>query len=235
MTIYEKMFKIQQTVKANKNQYNGFGKYNYRSAEGIIEDIKPILASTNTFIVLSDEMVEVGGRVYIKAMATLYDAESETTISSTGFAREAESKKGMDESQITGSTSSYARKYALSGLLLLDDNKDADTNEYYSMTHTETPKQTAPKQTAPKNEEPKVIKKFKCSDCGNLIKDHQGVSAEKIAEATRKKYGVMICMECSAKRRAEAEQQTVPQPVPSEPQVAEPVEEDGGELPFDLA
>lgn len=102
-------------------------------------------------------------------------------------------------------------------------------------SYTPTPKQTTPKQTAPKTEEPKVIKKFKCSDCGNLIKDHQGVSAEKIAEATRKKYGVMICMDCSAKRRAEAEQQTAPQPVPSEPQVTEPVEEDGGELPFDLA
>lgn len=228
MNIYEKMLTIQQTVKATKDKKNNFGGFNYRSAEGIIEEIKPVLKATKTFIILNDDMVEVGGRVYIKATASLHDSESDAVISSTGFAREAETKKGMDESQITGSTSSYARKYALSGLLLLDDNKDADTNEYYNMTHYEEPVST-PKQTAKTTTNTKPVEPLICADCKGIITDHQGVSASKIAEATKKKYGVSICMECSAKRRAKAEE-----PPKSEPQPEPIIDEDGVELPFNL-
>lgn len=116
---------IQQKLNAPKNQYNSFGKYNYRNCEDILMALKPLLGEC--IVVVNDEMVEVGGRVYVKATATIkLGSDSE---SATAFAREALTKKGMDDSQITGSTSSYARKYALNGLLLIDDNKDADSQK----------------------------------------------------------------------------------------------------------
>lgn len=116
---------IQQKLKAPKNQRNSFGGYNYRSCEDILEALKPVLAEFNAAVLLSDEIVQMGTRWYIKATATL-KTENES-ISVTAFAREAENRKGMDESQITGSASSYARKYALNGLFGIDDTKDADT------------------------------------------------------------------------------------------------------------
>lgn len=116
---------IQQKLKAPKSQRNNFGGYNYRSCEDIVEALKPILAEYQAAIILSDDIVEIGGRVYVKATATL-KADKEI-ISVTAFAREPEAKKGMDESQITGAASSYARKYALNGLFGIDDTKDADT------------------------------------------------------------------------------------------------------------
>ena len=130
MSLSEKLSRIQTTLKAPKNLYNKFGKYKYRNAEGICEAVKPYLEQNKCYMVLKDDMLELGGRFYIRATATLYDTESDDCIKATAFAREAESKKGMDESQITGAASSYARKYALNGLFLLDDTKDADSNEY---------------------------------------------------------------------------------------------------------
>lgn len=115
---------IQKNLKAPKNQFNKFGGYSYRSCEDILEALKPLTAELGATVTISDEMVEVGGRVYVKATATLRCGEE--SISTTAYAREAETKKGMDESQITGATSSYARKYALNGLFAIDDNKDAD-------------------------------------------------------------------------------------------------------------
>ena len=127
----EKLRKIQQELKAPKGQYNSFGKYKYRSCEDIIEAVKPICHKYQTLITLSDEMVLLGDRYYIKATATLYDTETKETIAQTvAYAREEAEKKGMDGSQITGAASSYARKYALNGLLQIDDTNDADTNEY---------------------------------------------------------------------------------------------------------
>jgi len=126
LSIYEILGKIQQSVKAPKGQYNSFGKYSYRSAEDIMEAVKPALKEFKAFITCSDEIVEVGGRNYVKATATL-STDREGRISASAYAREPETKKGMDEMQITGAASSYARKYALAGLLLLDDNKDADS------------------------------------------------------------------------------------------------------------
>jgi len=114
--------KIQRELKAPKSNFNSFGKYSYRSCEDILEAVKPLLGGAA--LTLSDEMVEVGGRVYVKATATLIAGE---TISVTAFAREPDSRKGMDLSQITGTASSYARKYALNGLFCIDDTKDADT------------------------------------------------------------------------------------------------------------
>lgn len=124
--------KIQQELKAPKGQYNSFGKYKYRSCEDIIEAVKPLLAKNGCRLTLSDEIVEIGGRVYVKATAKIVCGDESETV--TAYAREPEQKKGMDESQITGTASSYARKYALNGLLLIDDTKDADTDEYQQQT-----------------------------------------------------------------------------------------------------
>lgn len=127
-----KLVNIQAELKAPKNQVNSFGKYKYRSAEDIIEAVKPILFKYQTALLISDEVVQVADRVYVKATAMLIDeTNEELPIKVYGWAREEEVKKGMDASQITGSASSYARKIALNGLFAIDDNKDADsTNEH---------------------------------------------------------------------------------------------------------
>ena len=129
MTVYEKLAIVQQELIAPKNQYNSFGKYNYRSCEDILEGLKPCLKKVRAAVTVSDDVVQIGERYYIKATATLHDAESNVTISNTAYAREDEGKKGMDVSQVTGATSSYARKYALNGLFCIDDVKDADTRD----------------------------------------------------------------------------------------------------------
>lgn len=136
---------IQKKLKAPKSNYNSFGKYNYRSCEDILEAVKPLLGD-NT-LTLSDEVVQIGDRIYVKATAVFRDGATETRVSA--FAREAESKKGMDESQVTGTASSYARKYALNGLFLIDDTKDADTDEFVKATEktkAKTLKQTEPEE-----------------------------------------------------------------------------------------
>lgn len=130
MNIYEKLSEIQHELKAPKGQYNSFGKYKYRSCEDILEAVKPICYKNKATLVLSDEVCCQDGRFYIEAKATLYDQESEGKVENTAYARESQEKKGMDESQITGTASSYARKYALNGLFNIDDTKDADTDEY---------------------------------------------------------------------------------------------------------
>lgn len=122
----DKLMRIQTKIKAPKNLYNAFGKYKYRNAESICEAVKPFLREENCVLVLSDEVAEIGGRIYIRATASLMDCESDRQISVSAMARESAEKKGMDDSQITGTASSYARKYALNGLFLLDDAKDAD-------------------------------------------------------------------------------------------------------------
>lgn len=130
MNITEKLLNVQQGLKAPKSQYNVFGKYNYRNAEDILEAVKPLLAKEKLVLILKDELVNIGDRYYIKATASLIDVEKEfttPTIEVTAYAREEESKKGMDGSQVTGASSSYARKYALNGLFCIDDTKDSDT------------------------------------------------------------------------------------------------------------
>ena len=124
--IFEKLSNIQQELKAPKNQFNKFGGYNYRSAEDILEAVKPICARYGTVCFLSDKVVNIGERYYVEATATLRNIEDILSIEVTAYAREDEDKKGMDGSQITGSTSSYARKYALNGLFAIDDTKDPD-------------------------------------------------------------------------------------------------------------
>ena len=125
--LFEVLSKIQKEMKAPKSQFNAFGKYKYRSCEDILEAVKPFLNGTVLYI--SDEMVLIGERYYIKATATLRNGDE--AVSVTAYAREEAEKKGMDSSQITGAASSYARKYALNGLFLIDDTKDSDaTNEH---------------------------------------------------------------------------------------------------------
>ena len=136
MNLYEKLQHVQCEMKAPKNLYNSFGKYKYRNAEGILEAVKPFLDKYKLSLVVYDEIEEHGNRVYVKAVCELYDTESEKfeRLVTTAYAREAAEKKGMDESQITGAASSYARKYALNGLFLLDDTKDADTDEFQTQS-----------------------------------------------------------------------------------------------------
>ena len=134
---------IQSELVAPKGQYNSFGKYNYRSAEDILEALKPILKKHNAAITLSDDITYIEGRHYVEASVTLY-AEGEA-IGTKALAREEESKKGMDGSQITGTASSYARKYALNGLFAIDDNKDADSDEYQNQNKGTTKSESAAK------------------------------------------------------------------------------------------
>ena len=122
----KELLQIQSELKAPKGQFNAYGKYKYRSCEDILEAVKPILKKNNCTLLLSDSLIYVGERYYIKATATLINAEGKS-VSTEAYAREEEMKKGMDASQITGASSSYARKYALNGLLCIDDNKDSDT------------------------------------------------------------------------------------------------------------
>lgn len=129
MAIHTKLATIQQKLKCEKSQYNAFGKYKYRSCEDILKSVKPLLNETKTVLTLSDELVAIGERYYVKATATLIDTEKSDDvpfIATTAYAREEETKKGMDGSQITGTASSYARKYALGGLFDIDDGIDSD-------------------------------------------------------------------------------------------------------------
>lgn len=129
--VYEKLMNIQNELKAPKSQYNEFGKYHYRSCEDILESLKPVLAKHQATVTISDEIVLIGDRYYVKATAALIDIEKGDKVEVSAYAREDEQKKGMDLSQLTGSTSSYARKYALNGLFAIDDTKDSDaTNKH---------------------------------------------------------------------------------------------------------
>lgn len=127
MNIYQKLAAIQQALKAPKAQFNSFGKYYYRSCEDIVEAVKPLCNEHKALLQLTDDVREVGDKVYVMATARLIDLEQDGSIESYGFAREADTKAGMDAAQITGSCSSYARKYALNGLFCIDDGKDADS------------------------------------------------------------------------------------------------------------
>lgn len=165
MSIYEKLTQLQNELKAPKGQRNSFGNYNYRSAEDILEAVKPLLKKYNLTQIISDDIELIGDRYYLKATVTLVNNENaEEKISVTALARESQVKKGMDESQITGTASSYARKYALNGLYAIDDTKDSDTNEYVAQTINKKKKKI--------DELVKAVNKAKLnnSEVANLIK-----------------------------------------------------------------
>lgn len=131
MSIQEKLLNVQLKLKAPKSNYNSFSKFNYRSCEDILEAVKPILSEEKLLLMLSDEIIQIGDRNYVKSTATLIEIEKGgQVLQTTAYAREDENKKGMDSAQLTGATSSYARKYALNGLFLIDDTKDMDTDEF---------------------------------------------------------------------------------------------------------
>lgn len=206
-----KLVELQRRLKAPKDKKNSFGGYSYRSAEGILEALKPLLASTGTVLTLDDDIVEMGGRVYVRATRTLWNGEDGIPIASVkAFRREPEDKKGSDASQITGAASSYARKYALNGLFAIDDNKDADTDEYAlaaqnaekqkvakaeaTFRKAEEKKRAAP---APKTEGDSVPLQWataRCEICGKPVDP-------KIREGCFKKYdGHIFCSgECKEK------------------------------------
>lgn len=167
MNIYQKLNNVQEELKCPKDQRNSFGGYNYRSCEDILEAVKPLLFKNGLALTMRDEIIAQDGRFYIKAIGNLVstdelpEGKSEKDreyIIATAFAREAEQKKGMDESQVTGTASSYARKYMLNGLFGIDDTKDADTDEYTKQTKVENkPTTTQQKTTTYNNNSPKKI------------------------------------------------------------------------------
>ena len=161
---FKKLINIQQKLKAPKGQYNNFGKYAYRSCEDILEAVKPILAEEQCALILQDDVVFIGERYYIRSKAVLYDENGEIIAENSAYAREETEKKGMDGSQITGASTSYARKYALNGLFGIDDNKDSDT------TNTGEDK--------PNLEQKQTYKKDNKQQ--NKVQDKQSASARKV-------------------------------------------------------
>ena len=198
-----KVSEAQIRLKAPKNQRNSFGNYNYRSCEDILEAVKPILNDLGLVLTLTDDVEGIGDRIYVRAVAELSDTESGESIHTMAFAREPEQKKGMDDSQITGTASSYARKYALNGLFCIDDTKDADTDEHALQTgrgaKTEAKPKAEPK--AEKKAEPKEApKEFKCQRCGVVMGEEvinkKTYSAEQVIKASMNKYGKCLCQKC---------------------------------------
>ena len=175
MSIYSKLLNIQTKLKAPKNQRNNFGKYNYRSCEDILESVKPLCLKESVTLTLSDELVLIGERYYIKATAKLTDDKESVEV--TAYAREEETKKGMDGSQITGASSSYARKYALNGLFDIDDTKDSDTTNTRGKRSQQGPtlKSITPvpskEQQAEQNVENKIIDKTKLATLESTLKE----------------------------------------------------------------
>lgn len=194
-----KLSKIQGELKAPKSQRNSFGKYNYRSCEDILEAVKPLLAKYGACLVLEDEPVQSGEYHYIKATATIYDLESGDKISNTAYAREPKHQSGMSDSQLTGTASSYARKYALNGLFCIDDTKDADTDEYQKQT-TSRANKPAQKQT-----EAEAIPT--CACCGKQLQpiqyNNRTVTPLETARSTKKRFGRVLCWECAQKQPKE--------------------------------
>ena len=205
-SFYARVAKAQTEIKAPKSQYNKFGNYNYRSCEDILEAAKPICAANGLLLTVSDEIVLIGERYYIKANARLTDTfDNDVTIdplsiTNTAYAREPLDKKGMDDSQITGTASSYARKYALNGLFCIDDTKDADTDEYAKQTKPDVESAKA-KVDAPK---------LTCEKCNKVILGYKGrggkeVTPEQHIAATKKQFGMQLCLDCAKAMNKEKE------------------------------
>ena len=159
MSVHSKLLSVQAALKAPKGQFNAFGKYNYRSCEDILEAVKPLLYEHGLTLVIRDQVVAVGNRIYVQATAMITNQDGQVTV--TAFAREEEDKKGMDGSQITGAASSYARKYALNGLFLIDDTKDSDGTNTHGKDAPSSPAPKKPSSDAPpsSSEPPSIMDK----------------------------------------------------------------------------
>lgn len=174
MNIYEKLLNVQTELKAPKGQFNAFGKYKYRSCEDILEALKPVLNKYKLTFFINDEIVEVNNRNYVKATITIINIEKpDEQIQTSALAREEEIKKGMDGSQITGASSSYARKYALNGMFMIDDTKDSDSTNTHGKDKTKQEK----------------VKDFLNSRNGMIEKLSEYVKGDKL-ERMLKNYGV---------------------------------------------
>ena len=197
MSIYEKLSHIQNEINVPKDLYNKFGNYYYRNAETIFDTAKPVCMKYRTTLVVSDEVVNVDGRFYIKGIATLCDWDSDKEVTNIAYAREEEAKKGMDASQVTGSCSSYARKYALNGLFNLDDNKDADALEQKEEAEARA-KENWKKGTSKPQEKAEVMA------TENQIKIIQELGNEERIEGMKKYYKVNELSELTINQASEA-------------------------------
>ena len=187
MSVYKKLIEVQTKLKAPKNQYNSFGKYSYRNCEDILESLKPILKEVGATIIISDEVVSINERYYVKATVKFIDTETGEVVEASANAREEDNKKGMDSSQLTGSTSSYARKYALNGLFAIDDTKDSD----FTNTHDkEDKKKTLEVISEAQAKRMYMLAKGKDPDIIKQILSNAGFNASR--DITKDKYNA-IC------------------------------------------
>ena len=193
MTIYEKLSAIQAELNAPKNQYNSYGGFYYRNCEDILNALKPLCKAQKTVLVIADNLLQIGDRYYVESVATLHDLESKDHIEVTAYAREEETKKGMDGSQVTGASSSYARKYALNGLFCIDDAKDSDyTNGIQNAPKAAPQAQKQPESVNTRSDQKTPQKGAKCQECGTWISD-------KVNDYSMKKFGAPLCMDCQKK------------------------------------
>lgn len=195
--IYAALQAVQRELKAPKGQYNSFGKYNYRSCEDIVEAVKPLLNEQGLILTMSDDVICVADRVYIKAVCRVVDVANGDSIETSALAREPLEKKGMDASQVTGTSSSYARKYALNGLFAIDDCKDADTDQYTTQTSQNRPQQPAKQnagnykgktQSTPANNATDEMR-VKAIKALNAEIERTGVEGSEVANIAKTKYG----------------------------------------------
>ena len=202
-SLHEKLVDVQTRLIAPKSQFNKFGNYLYRSCEDIVEAVKPLLKENGITLVLSDELVQIGNRYYVKSTARVTDGKE--FFIAFAFARESETKKGMDESQITGAASSYARKYALNGLFCIDDTKDADTiNTHENGDSRPISAQTNGIQNGDAKSPVERLKEkildakpsesFECGICGKVI-------SQKVHDYSISKYELPMCFECQKEKK----------------------------------
>lgn len=192
-SVYAKLAKVQSALKVPKGQYNSFGKYKYRSCEDIVEAVKPLCHENGLLLTMADQIIQIGDRYYVSATATVTSIDDGSTAFVTANAREEDTKKGMDGSQITGTASSYARKYALNGLFAIDDTKDADTDE------NENQRRSAG--------DTRESKPHVCMDCGRpittvVMNDGRPWDSEAIYAWSLQNYKKALCFNCISKRRA---------------------------------
>ena len=179
MNVYKKLMQVQAELNCPKDLFNKFGNYSYRSAESILESLKPLLKKHGAVVNISDNLVLIGDRYYVESTASFIDADTGEKVEVKALAREEESKKGMDASQLTGSTSSYARKYALNGLFAIDDNKDSDSTNTHGKNENKA-------DTKANN------KIYRCTTCAKEI-DY------KVAKYSYTKFKKCLCVDCQKK------------------------------------
>lgn len=191
--IYAALMAVQADLKAPKNQRNNFGKYNYRSCEDIVEAVKPLLKENGLFLNMSDDIVLIGDRYYVKATVSVTDIVTGESVAASALAREAAQKKGMDESQVTGTASSYARKYALNGLFAIDDTKDADTDQYKQQTSKAPVKSSQNELMAAKRQLKAEVDRIGCT-----WDEVKAISSMKLGKTETKKMSVDEVSELAA-------------------------------------